>query len=812
MAMNAMGGPVGGMPMMNNGLMGGPRNSNQNDQSRTILNTYVYDYLLKNKLYDCARAFIGSDAIVVNAASKPSPSRRRDGDGNLLNGIDENSMDADIKEDVDSKRPDDLPHPKIPDDSYQNSFLQDWWCIFWDMYNANQRFNDKNKRPGEGGAAMQYIGHTQHQQRMRQEQQAQLLRSMNPQMMHGQQYQSMMRMNGMNGMNMAQNELQRKALQNQRNAYVQPTPQQLAMAKNQQMMHQQMQRQNSNLDINGGPRPESPASADNAPSPAKRQRLENGGFGGQAMGPNGRVPAQGVPGQPVGTAANTSQANSAQQMLQQHGIDPTTLSASQFNSFQQQNPNVQQKSIQVYAQNLAQHQRSALNNQTVPKGMNPGAVPNQASPMMQQVEGQDFGNMREFYAGNGAAQMRQGGNHALQDYQMQLMLLEQQNKKRLMMARQEQDGHGRPDQPVPGQPGFQQGMSPSGSRSGPSPNPQDQMKRGTPPKMVQSGMPGSPLPDGSMPQQRGSPAGMGFPPGMQPQMGPQFLQELNDMNKNMVGGAPNGALMRPPSSHPGGFNGPMNQQQVEMARQQAAGRMPGENWQQPQQGPGQVAQQPPQGQRPQQIGTPQQRAMPPPQAPPANASNNNGNGSGRTQPSSPQQNPAPPTPQQSNKPNPKGKKEGKETTRKRPTKKNSTAASTTGATPSSEAEPPPTPTPSTPITPVHPQSFNGGKGGNAPSQASAANSQPQAAAPAAAQPSAPPQPDPNQMAANFGGMDGMEDQHYNLNFAGLESGDVLESFDFDSFLNTDDPNMQFDMSNLSGFNGVDGVEAGSGDV
>ena len=31
------------------------------------------------------------------------------------------------------------------------------------------------------------------------------------------------------------------------------------------------------------------------------------------------------------------------------------------------------------------------------------------------------------------------GNHALQDYQMQLMLLEQQNKKRLLMARQEQD-------------------------------------------------------------------------------------------------------------------------------------------------------------------------------------------------------------------------------------------------------------------------------------------------------------------------------------------------------------------------------------
>ena len=37
-----------------------------------------------------------------------------------------------------------------------------------------------------------------------------------------------------------------------------------------------------------------------------------------------------------------------------------------------------------------------------------------------------------------------GGNHALQDYQMQLMLLEQQNKKRLLMAKQEQS---RPSSP-----------------------------------------------------------------------------------------------------------------------------------------------------------------------------------------------------------------------------------------------------------------------------------------------------------------------------------------------------------------------------
>lgn len=68
--------------------------------------------------------------------------------------------------------------------------------------------------------------------------------------------------------------------------------------------------------------------------------------------------------------------------------------------------------------------------------------------------------------GNGG----QSGNHALQDYQMQLMLLEQQNKKRLMMARQEQHENN------PNGAGQMQGvnmpsgMSP-GSRTGTSPNP-----------------------------------------------------------------------------------------------------------------------------------------------------------------------------------------------------------------------------------------------------------------------------------------------------------------------------------------------------
>jgi hypothetical protein len=403
------------------------------------------------------------------------------------------------------------------------------------------------------------------------------------------------------------------------------------------------------MDMNG-PRPQSPSSAENAPSPSKRPRLESGQFNGQPMG-------RGQP-QIQGQQVNAASAQQAHNLLIANGINPNQLTASQFNSFQQQNPGVQQKSIQVYAQNLAQHQRSALQSQTMPKGMpNPGGVPNHGSPMMQQgsESGQSLGPVLDsFYAGAGASNIRggiapggTGGNHALQDYQMQLMLLEQQNKKRLLMARQEQDSLTRSDQPGVGQPGYQ-GMSPQGSRAGPSPNPSDQMKRGTP-KLNQPGLPTSPMPDGSMPQaqQRNSPAAMGFGQG---QMPPDMSQGFYHQIKNMSDNVPNGNVMRPPSSHPPSFNPQMNPQQLEQFRQQRVlnGNWPGQG--QPSQA--QMMAQHQSGQQTQQSGTPGQRnTMPPPQAPPA------GNNNGRTQPSSPQQNQAPPTPQQSSKANPKTKKD-----------------------------------------------------------------------------------------------------------------------------------------------------------
>lgn len=413
------------------------------------------------------------------------------------------------------------------------------------------------------------------------------------------------------------------------------TPQQIQAMRMAQMGQQGMRRGDlSEMDMNGQ-RPRTPSTGDHAPSPSKRQRMDGAPFNPQQMMPNGRGPPPGIPPNMMGGDAAVMNAN---HLLMNNGINPGNLSDSQFASFQQQNPTVQQKSIQVYAQNLA-------NNQRQQSMSNAGGMSDQGSPFMDSGMG-DLAP--DFYGGNNPAAMQMrgappnvpngaaGGNHALQDYQMQLMLLEQQNKKRLLMARQEQDTiGGRPDgQPgMPGPGGYgPPGMSP-GSRGGPSPGPSD-TKRGTP-KMNQVGLPpggGSPMPDNSM---RSSPAAMNF----------------NGMNPDMYAQM-NGNGMRPPPSSNPGFPGQFPPQQMEAMARANGGRggMPN-GWQQGPQPQAPVMGQPP-AQQPAPMGTPQTRnnEMPPPQGVPGPTPN------GR--PASPAA--APPTPQTGSKPNPKTKKETKD--------------------------------------------------------------------------------------------------------------------------------------------------------
>lgn len=364
-----------------------------------------------------------------------------------------------------------------------------------------------------------------------------------------------------------------------------------------------MQRDGSDLEN----RPQSPNSngENSSPNP-KRPRLSDGSFNPQQMaGPRPPMPGQ-MPNGAVG--------NQEAIMMQNGGMNPKSISPADLQSMMGKNSHL------LYSQNVANQARHALANfQTAGGFNNPGGP--QMSPMMGQDAQFDINMMNNQMRGN------VGGSNggALADYQMQLMLLEQQNKKRLMMARQEQDVQGNPG--MMGQPGFVPNTSPHG-RTGQSPNGND-TKRNTP-KLGQS----SPLPDGSMPA-RTSPGPGNFD---QMNMGGHFMPQMNKMMGGegmMVGGA-----MRPPGQHPLG-----NAAQAEIMRN-GGGRLPNGAWQN---GPmqGQMMPQGP-GQMNQADQAQQRGNMPPP--PPQAAANG-----GKPQPSPTQQNAAPPTPSQNTKPAPKKK-------------------------------------------------------------------------------------------------------------------------------------------------------------
>jgi len=491
-------------------------------------------------------------------------------------------------------------------------------------------------------------------------------------------------------------------------------------------------------------------------------------------------------------------------------------------------------SIATYSANLQQHHGNQMPNKTMANAGGPQA---QGSPMVQQVPdgatlvGQ-FYNPGDLAPGTnmraGGPNQATGSNHALQDYQMQLMLLEQQNKKRLMMARQEQDvgggGMQRPDgpggaPPGPGGPGFP-GTSPPGGRSGASPNPTD-MKRANQ-QMGNAANMGSPLPDGA--QNRSSPNSLSFMgANMDPNGGPHFFKGVDGMNMNMPGQM-NG--MRPPSSHPQPFNqAQMNpqmlaaaqrqqqaqQQQAQQQQQQQQGGPggPGMPWQQA--GPnGQMAGQPPQ---PPVQGTPRQSAMPPPSAPAVAATA----ASSRNATSSPQTSTAaPPTPQQGSKAAPSKKKDNKTKSKVRTpllekaqvsvpnmgqaaAQKKAGTNVNAGATPVADAEATQEPpTPATPITPVNAASFAKNQNVN-PAQV-VPNGQP--VAPVAPPPvaTAPPAPltEQNRGGAFMDTSAGLVSSAWDpstralanqlqdfssMDFANpLTSDNVLTDFDFDSFL------------------------------
>src|SRR4051794_37293068 len=155
----AQGGPVGGgMMMMNNGAPATPSNSETVGNMKQRLNTYIYDYFLNFGYHDHARALARDEKfdIYVKQSMKSSPGgRRKDGE---INGVDENAMDTDSKDDL--VIPDDLPRPDIPNECPGSAFLFDWFCLFNDIFRASQQ---RAKRPGQrdGTPAQTYLDQTQ---------------------------------------------------------------------------------------------------------------------------------------------------------------------------------------------------------------------------------------------------------------------------------------------------------------------------------------------------------------------------------------------------------------------------------------------------------------------------------------------------------------------------------------------------------------------------------------------------------------------------------------------------------------------------
>jgi hypothetical protein len=134
MAAMANGGPVDGTPIMGNM----PHPTRKIKDPREQLNTYIYDYFLRNQHYAAARSMLDSNLeITTGPPQKRSPKNR-------TNGIDPMEDQGE-----------DMPSPELPQNQMaDNSFLLDWWTQFWDIYQATK---NRGNAPTTGA---QYIAHT----------------------------------------------------------------------------------------------------------------------------------------------------------------------------------------------------------------------------------------------------------------------------------------------------------------------------------------------------------------------------------------------------------------------------------------------------------------------------------------------------------------------------------------------------------------------------------------------------------------------------------------------------------------------------
>ncbi|KAG7404127.1 Transcriptional activator somA [Fusarium oxysporum f. sp. rapae] len=105
----------------------------ENYNKRTQLNTYIYEYFLHNGMFQCAQSILKADSD-VKVQRHSTGSDRNDKGLRLKNALRNKTIDTRL----DSTHSNVLPAPNIPNLSPDSCFLYEWFCLFWDMFNAQK--------------------------------------------------------------------------------------------------------------------------------------------------------------------------------------------------------------------------------------------------------------------------------------------------------------------------------------------------------------------------------------------------------------------------------------------------------------------------------------------------------------------------------------------------------------------------------------------------------------------------------------------------------------------------------------------------
>ncbi|KTW26016.1 hypothetical protein T552_03286 [Pneumocystis carinii B80] len=565
--------------------------------AQILLNSYIYDYMLKNAWSTAARAFMEVAEVPLSGENRAGNKEERI-QLDMMEGVRENNKEGSLGGNGGGEcKGENSGHPLVKQETTHSGesetgggysgllqpavipvdtpggFLLEWWTVFWDIFNA---------KSGKGGseAATAYFAHAQ---KMKHEQQRAIasmgqphIVMINPQSNFTTFNPAFMRTfdipNGMVNISgpsdtgtqgvdtqiigtIPLNEktrqiLMRQAMNNNIRRFS-PTAAQIQQLKNQQFLQNQQQSSTSHAqrnqrdletDVNGQPQSSrSPALSNQVHSPLKRQKLSPDGSYTPVQGTMQARP-QMMQNNLVG-ASTTLQTQQAKQMLLNSGINPVGLTQQQFTAFQSQTPSMQQRQLQKYTQGFSNQQQRVLN---IPKGQ----ISNQCLPSsIMTGDGNEMGP-NDFYGNILPSQQNcptNPNNHTLEDYQMQLMFLEQQNKKRLMMTHQDQERLQSQDSST-----FQI-LSPQGVRNALSPkNNHNDTKRGIS-KVAHQNSPNSPT-DGPLSQQNNtsrntSPSIAGYNGQIQSDTHPQIMffnqaKTMGDMQNDGIMMGHNGHIMR----------------------------------------------------------------------------------------------------------------------------------------------------------------------------------------------------------------------------------------------------------------------------